>query len=284
MVTAYNHGLINYKRGSPQLRVESVSDYYSEFSGGTNSTHIGNNSHASQNSMFKRQSAAGLSTDPSNPPPSPMTLRRSPTALTDIEDDESVFSDTMSEFPVPPGPTPSLNYDDMGSDNLSFSVSQSQYPATISGRAPNPLLLQQQQRSVYPYPPYHYNGGGYHHSSALPNGHGHQWGVPKRAQPPTNGKNPYNCHHYPTSHTRKELDSLARTETESTISITTVSTENRGDEEYFDNDEAMSYAPPGRPPSPVTVVSEYPAPPMSPDSTLSGFSEDECSERQLHQT
>ena len=294
MVRAFNLNLTSYKRDSPQLRVDSVSDYYSEFSGGTHTTQfsggthttqIGNGSHisGSGNSMYKRQSAAGLSTDPSNPPPSPMTLRRSFTALTDIEDDESVFSETISEFPVPPGPTPSLNYDvDFGSDNLSFSVSQSQFPATINGRAPNPLLVHQQQRSMYPYPPYHHNGG-YPHPTALQGGHGHHWGGPKRVQDPTNGKNPYqnNCHHYPPSHPRKELDSIARTETESTISMTTVSTENRDD--YFE-EEAMSYAPPGRPPSPVTVVSEYPAPPISPDSTISGFSEDECSERHLHQT
>ena len=285
MVRAFNLNLTSYKRDSPQLRVDSVSDYYSEFSGGTHTTQIGNGSHVSQNSMYKRQSAAGLSTDPSNPPPSPMTLRRSPTALTDIEDDESVFSETISEFPVPPGPTPSLNYDvDLGSDNLSFSVSQSQFPATINGRAPNPLLVhQQQQRPMYAYLPYPHNGG-YPHPTALQGGHGHHWGGPKRVQQPTNGKNPYqnNCHHYPPpSHPRKELDSVARTETESTISMTTVSTENR--DEYFE-EEAMSYAPPGRPPSPVTVVSEYPPPPISPDSTISGFSDEDCSERQLHQT
>ncbi len=276
MSRAFNFNLATYKQAeSPQPRVDSVSDYYSDISRNTNTTQIG--SHISHGSMYKQQHQP-MATDPTNPPPSPMTLAHSYNALTDIEDDISVFSQTMSEYPIPPVPNPSLNYD-LVSDNLSYSVSQSHYPATISGRAPNPLLLGQQ-----PNHPYYHNGGYHYPQQQVAN----QW-APKRGQDqPNQGKQypPSDYHHYPPSHPRKELDSLARTETESTISMTTVSTENQDEYLYDEEGTCMSYAPPGRPPSPVTVVSDYhpPAPPMSPDSTLSEISDEDCSERQLHQT
>ena len=276
MSRALNFNLATYKQAeSPQPRVDSVSDYYSDISRNTNTTQIG--SHISHGSMYKQRQSMAM--DPSNPPPSPMTLAHSHNALTDIEDDISVFSQTMSEYPIPPVPNPSLNYD-LVSDNLSYSVSQSHFQATISGRAPNPLLLGQQPNHPY------YNGG-YHYPQQQQQV-ANQW-APKRGQDdqPDQGKqySSSDYHHYPPSHPRKELDSLARTETESTISMTTVSTENQ-DEYLYDNEEGMSYAPPGRPPSPVTVVSDYhpPAPPMSPDSTLSEISDEDCSERHLHQT
>lgn len=281
MTRAFNLNLV-YK---PDSRGDSQSGYYSDFSNGTITTQLGNGSNASSshNGPFKRN--CGLSTDPSNPPPSPMTERHSrfSTALTDIEDDQSVFSEHMSEYPVPPPPNPSLNYDvDIVSDNLSYSVSQNRFPATISGRTHNNLMQQYKQ--------YNYPNGGYpptpQRSQWYSNGGiSSQHHVDKRNSQRTNGKYPTNSyhHHFPPAHPRKELDSLARTETESTISVTTVSTENHDDYQYED---MMSCPPPGRPPSPVTVVSEYPppAPPMSPDSTLSELSEDECSERHLHQT
>lgn len=200
-------------------------------------------------------------------------------ALTDIEDDVSVFSQTMSEYPIPPVPNPSLNYD-LVSDNVSYSVSQSQFPAAnTGGRAPNPLLLGQSRHPYYHNPP-----SGYYYPQQQPPPTAPQWTGGKRGGAPTERKEypPSDYHHYPPSHPRKELDSLARTETESTISMTTVSTENR--DEYLYEEEVMSYAPPGRPPSPVTVVSDYhpPAPPMSPDSTLSEFSDEEEVCSQLH--
>ena len=292
MTRAFNLNL-NHK---PDSRGDSQSGYYSDFSNGTITTQLGNGSNvsSSQNGGLFNKRSSGLSTDPSNPPPSPMTMRHSrfSTALTDIEDDQSVFSEHMSEYPVPPPPNPSLNYDvDIVSDNLSYSVSQNRFPATISGRAHNNSLLMQQYRQ-YNYP--HYNNGGHpptpqRNQWSSNGGISFQHNGDNSVDPQhTNGKYPYSStnsyhHHFPPAHPRKELDSLARTETESTISITTVSTENHDDYHYED---MMSCPPPGRPPSPVTVVSEYPppAPPMSPDSTLSELSEDECSERHLQQT
>ncbi len=274
MSRAFNLNLATYKQTeSPQPRVDSVSDYYSDISRNTNTTQIG--SHISHGSMYKQRQSGG--TDPSNPPPSPMTLARSHMALTDIEDDVSVFSQTMSEYPLPPVPNPSLNYD-LVSDNLSYSVSQSHYPAAISGRAPNPLLLGQARHSYY------HNGSYYYPQQQQPlQPTAPQWTSDKRGQTEEKGYPPSDYHHYPPSHPRKELDSLARTETESTISMTTLSTENH--DEYLYEDR-MSYTPPGRPPSPVTVVSDYhpPAPPMSPDSTLSEFSDDEEECSDLHHT
>lgn len=277
---------------SPQLRGDSQSGYYSDFSNGTSTTQLGNDSNvsASQVSPYKRRSVGGFPTDPSNPPPSPMTMRQSrfSTALTDIEDEQSLFSEHMSEFPVPPAPNPSLNYDaDMVSDNLSYSVSQNRYPATISGKSHNPLLVHQYRQ----HNGSHYNNGGYpltpqrgywsSNGGVTPQTiEDKRGGVQQRIV----GKYPYSNtyqNHFPSSNAHKELDSLARTETESTISVTTVSTENHDDYQYED---MMLYPPPGRPPSPVTVVSDYPppAPPMSPDSTLSEVSDDECSEKHLH--
>ena len=263
MSRAFNINLATYKQTeSPQPRGDSVSDYYSDISRNTNTTQIGSN--ISHGSLLKQRQSGG--TDPSNPPPSPMTLAHSHMALTDIEDDVSVFSQTMSEFPIPPVPNPSLNYDQV-SDNVSYSVSQSQFHGAISGRAPNPLLLGQ------PRYPYYHNNNYYYPQQQPTQPQPPQWN--KRGQPGEKEYPPSDYHHYPPSHPRKELDSLARTETESTLSMTTVSTENH--EEYLFEEEGMSYAPPGRPPSPVTVVSDYhpPAPPMSPDSTLSELSDEE---------
>ena len=252
-----------FKGHSPPLRSESQSDYCSEMSGGTHTTQLGNGSNMSPSGdmSFKYRTA-----DP--PPPSP-------DALTEIEDDLSRLSQPISEYTVPVPPCPSINYDAL-SGNMSFSVSQSQFPGTIAshyngmysqrGNLPNPLLLQQQNGNAYYSPrvpqPQHI----YPHLSK------------NACMPTSNGSSKYGDRHYPPTtphyrqnvYSRKELDSVAHSETESTLSM---NIENPPD--VFD--ENLPRPPPGRPPSPATLCSEYPGVQlMSPgtESTLSDSSDD----------
>ena len=93
----------------------------------------------------------------------------------------------------------------------------------------------------------------------------------------SNGSSKYGDRHYPPAphyrqnvYSRKELNSVAQSETESTLSM---NIENPPD--VFD--ENLPRPPPGRPPSPATLCSEYPgAQLMSPEtgSTLSDSSDD----------
>ena len=269
MIRANNMSMGGCKGNSPPLRSESQSDYCSEMSGGTHTTQLGNGSNMSPSgdTPFKYRTA-----DP--PPPSP-------DALTEIEDDLSRISQPISEYTVPVPPCPSINYDAL-SGNMSFSVSQSQFPGTITshyhemynqrvgvngrtvGNLPNPLLMHQQ------------NGSAYYHSNRAPQPQHICPHLSKNTCMP-NGSRKYDDRHYPPAphyrqnvHSRKELDSVAQSETESTLSM---NIENPPD--VFD--ENLPRTPPGRPPSPATLCSGYPGPQlMSPEteSTLSESSDD----------
>ena len=272
MIRANNMSMGGYKSHSPPFRSESQSDYCSEMSGGTHTTQLGNGSNMSPSgdTCFKYRTA-----DP--PPPSP-------DALTEIEDDDiSRISQPISEYTVPIPPCPSINYDAL-SGNMSFSVSQSQFPGTITahynavynprfgvngrnlgGNLPNPLLLQQQNGSTYYHPANHVPRPQHIHPNSGKN------------MPTSNGTSKYADRNYPPAphyrqnvYSRKELDSVAQSETESTLSM---NMDNPPD--VFE--ENLPRPPPGRPPSPATLCSEYPGVQlMSPEtgSTLSDSSDD----------
>ena len=224
-----------------------------------------------------------------NPSPSPIsTIQLQPRHSLALSDDGmSTFSHGYSEYNAPPPPCPSINYDNV-SGNMSFSVSQTHFPAAINvggntsynhyhqypqhqgagvhgpgggaggrptaGHNPNPLHarnphmgtggeethLYQQMRgtaSAHQQSNYHYSN--YHHS----------------------------CHTHPDI---TELENIAQTETESTVSITTENPD------VFPYDTSMPHLPPpGRPPSPATVYSENPVcPPLSPRSSTASYTSD----------
>ena len=106
----------------------------------TGSTHVEKSSQEPR--IIKRLST--LSTDPSNPPNSPITHRS--VAFT-LADDMSVVSRPFSELehPVPRAPNPSVNFDAI-SDCMS-SVSQPRFPAVLPPNGINHHDL--------PPPPYH---------------------------------------------------------------------------------------------------------------------------------
>ena len=205
---------------------------------------------------------------------------------------------------IPPAPCPSINYseyDTMSAVTHMSSVSQRRFPGApvnngmpfgVDGRGgnmgKNPLRPPFLQHNNYP----EMNGNAYpssfHHQSRYASmahyyqHHHHQKMASNHMQGGGNGKGdplghaPYHYqegevphNHDTTIHgngviTRKELDSVTRTETESTMSMTT---ENEELQEVFSEDHIPGAPPPGRPPSPVTECSEYP-PPLSPDSTI----------------
>ena len=269
MIRANNLSMGAIKGYSPPVRTDSQSDYCSEMSGGTHTTHVGNGSNMSPSGdiCFKYRTA-----DP--PPPSP-------DALTEIEDDDlSRLSQPISEYTVPVPPCPSLNFDAM-SGNMSFSVSQSQFPIAshyngmfnqrvgrnMSGNLPNPLLMHQQNSAYY-------------HNNRAPQPH-NIYSQTTKNMPTSNGTSKYerhypqSSHYHPSVYSRKELDSVAQSEalseTESTLSM---NIENPPG--VFD--ENLPGPPPGRPPSPATLCSEYPGVQlMSPEtgSTVS-VSSDDC--------
>jgi len=257
---------------------ENGSLYYSETSGGTHLTHLdpycNNLSPSSTDSTFKRVSV--LSTDPSNPPPTPNTERRSAFVATElgigIDDGISTISHPFSECDshVPPNPpAPSLNFDEMSS--MSCSVSQRNVPVAMNGMDPhthvhrhnryghgrNPLLAHnnhhfQQERYYHPSSYYYHQHNPYSHHFA-------------------NHRPPHLHHaHFVRAHGER-FD--AQSDSESTLSMTTVNTDNQDD-----------LPPPGRPPSPATMT-EYSETHIHPLPSTSPISEDseECSENFLHQ-
>ncbi len=135
----HSHHSISY-RHSPQLRADSTSEYCcngSEFSNGTNITQIGNGSHT-LSPCADKMAAADLMAHGHmmNPPPSPISTiqlqqQRHSLMLSEGEDGMSTFSHGFSEYNAPPPPCPSINYDNV-SGNMSFSVSQTHFPATIN--------------------------------------------------------------------------------------------------------------------------------------------------------
>lgn len=234
------HKLSSSPQPSSGLRSES-SDYEG-VSLGTHSTRFSQLSPSNDISL-KRFS------DRSNPPPSP--------AITDFES-YSVFSD--NEPHVPPAPAPSINYETMS--GISDSVSRRGDLPVNGVHGPHRL------------PP------GYHHINHHHPHHQHQ-------QPP-----PYDHHsaytqsrysnlplaHYgrsggrgaaPLAYPLHNLDS--QSESESTFSFSTVNT---GSHDIFHYDSVHDVTPPGRPPSPATVVSEH----RLPDSPASPVSESELSD------
>lgn len=264
MIRANNVSMGACKGQSPPLPSESQSDYCSEMSGGTHTTQLGNGSNMSPSgdTSFKYRTA-----DP--PPPSP-------DALTEIEDDDlSRLSQPISEYTVPVPPCPSINYDAL-SGNMSFSVSQSQFPGAITshyngmynqrvgrnvGNLPNPLLMHQQ------------NGNAYYHSNRAPQAQHIFPHFSKNTHMPNGNHDRYYPpapHYHQNVYSRKELDSVAQSETGSTLSM---NTENPPD--VFD--ENLPRPPPGRPPSPATLCSEYPGVQLmlpETESTLSESSDD----------
>lgn len=285
-----NHHSISYSTHSPQLRTDSQSDYSSEFSHGTNITQLGNGSSAL--SPCTDKAAAGFNGcmnvyNINNPPPSPISTiqMQARHSLALSEDGMSTFSHGFSEYNAPPPPCPSINYDNV-SGNMSFSVSQTHFPATINNN-PGPGG----SSATYHY---QYQGGttgggggrsGGRHSNPLHarnpqqaggGGVGHLYQM-RAAQ--TTAPSHQSTHHYSNSYHRHsctthpditELDSIAQTETESTVSI---NTENP---DIFPYDTSMPRPPPpGRPPSPATVYSEYPVcPTLSPSSSTPSFTSD----------
>ena len=284
----HGHHSISYTTHSPQLRTESRSDYSSEFSHGTNTTQVGNGSTALSPSGDKTTSNLDGHAHLMNPPPSPISTIHPRHSLALSEDDGmSTFSQAYSEDAAPPPPCPSLNYDNV-SGNMSFSVSQTNFHATINGypsnntayhshhhcpqrcqggfnatpgsgrppgRNPNPLLarntprMQLINRSGIPYQTRGQN-------SAAP------------TNQTSNFSHGYYLNHSNQSHSYPhimELDSITQTdETGSTLSIVTENPD------VFPYDTSMPHPPPpGRPPSPATVYSEYPDVPLSPGSSVS---------------
>lgn len=234
---------------------ENGSLYFSEC--GTHSTqldlHGSNLSPSSFDSTSKRRSITALSTEPSVPPPSLITDRQSAFAMGD--DRMSACSQGLSDY-TPRVPNPSLNYSVDAMSSASFSVSQRNFPAAINGTDPhthihthnhhfrrNPLLSQNHH---HPYQQRNYHT---HHFVSHP---------------------PHHLHHpHFVRQQRERLDTMS--DTDSTISMTTLNTEN------FD------LPPPGRPPTPATMTefSGYHPHSLSPSSPISEDSE-QCSENFLH--
>ena len=287
-----SHHSISY-RHSPQLRADSTSEYCngSEFSNGTNITQIGNGSHT-LSPCADKMAAADLMAQANmmNPPPSPIsTIQLQPRhslMLSEGEDGMSTFSHGFSEYNAPPPPCPSINYDNV-SGNMSFSVSQTHFPATINasnnnyhyqyppqggvggggggrgagevggqaapaagpgggargpGRNLNPLLARNP-----PHQQFGNAGGG-----GGAGGGGHLYQLRNAPGPPANHVPYANYHHH--SHAHPDItESIEGSDTDSTVSITT------DNPDVFPYDASMPHLPPpGRPPSPATVYSEYP--------------------------
>ena len=263
----HNHHSIYLPTNSPQPQTDSQSDYNSEFSHNTNTTQVGNGSALSP---CADKAAANLNNGGHshimNPPPSPIsTIQMQPRHSLALSDDGmSTFSHGYSEYNPPAPPCPSLNYDNVS--GMSFSVSQMQFPATINasnnyhhhqypggggggrppGRNTNPLHARN------PHPAAAAEGGY----------HGQLRGGACAAHQQYYSSYHHSCHTHPDI---TELDSIAQTETDSTMSITT--------ENPYDQDMPhLQLPPPGRPNSPATMYSEYPAcPPLSPRSSTASY-------------
>ena len=255
---------------------------FSEMSMGTHSTNLGpygSNLSPSADGTCKRYSAGGLSTDPSNPPPSPITIQPS-FAMTELGDAFSAVSQGYSEFNYPRAPNPSLDYDEMSSASL--SVSQRRIPAALNGgihhdprmyggrgggvvvRRGNPLMNNHHHHERYYQPPGLHN---HHPHNAHPHpshSHSHTQSSQHYHQ---NHHRLHQNHHFP-------FQAQDQVEIESTISMTTAHTDNP-------YDSIHDVTPPGRPPSLATEISEhYNHIPTSPVSLAS----DDYEEEFLHQT
>lgn len=286
----HGHHSIHYSTHSPQLRTDSTSDYSSEFSHGTNITQIG-----SAQSPCADKAAAALMSRPSNmpnPPPSPIsTLMQPRHSLALSEDEVSTYSHGLSEYNAPPPPPcPSINYDNV-SGNMSVSVSQTHFPATINGnlggggssnnyhfqypqgghggntaggrppgRNANPLYASNPRQQQFA------NSAGLFQMRAMPGS-----GAPLTNQQTNHVhyNNPYyhSCNAHPDIN---ELDNATHSDTDSTVSIAT----EEGNPDAFHFNSSMPHLPPpGRPPSPVTICSYPPGPNLhSPRSSTASFS------------
>lgn len=295
----HGHHSIHYSAHSPQLRTDSTSDYSSEFSHGTNMTQIGNGSNV--HSPCTDKAAVNLISHPShmlNPPPSPISTVMQPRhSLALSEDDMSTFSHGFSEYNAPPPPPcPSINYDNV-SGNMSVSVSQTHFPATINGNIGGGGGGGSSNLYHFQYPQGGHGGntaGGrppgrnanplyasnqrHQHFANSAGGHLFQMrAMPSNCAPPTTNQqtnhvhynNPYyhSCHAHPDI---TELDNTTHSDTDSTVSIAT----EEGNQDAFHFDSSMPHLPPpGRPPSPVTICSYPPGPPLhSPRSSTASFS------------
>jgi hypothetical protein len=278
------HSIHYNSTNSPQMRTDSTSDYNSDISHFTNITQVGNGSNGQ--SPCADKAVANMMSHPMNmlnpPPPSPISTIMQPRhSLALSEDEMSTFSQGYSEYnPPPPPPCPSINYDNI-SGNMSVSVSQTHFPGVLNsnvggdrsyplgghgvaaggggrppGRNPNPLYASNPRHQ-------HYTTTGHMFQRVMPNG------APP-TNPPTNHINPYyhSCHAHPDI---TELDNTTHSDTDSTESIATEEEENL-DALHFDS-SMPHLPPPGRPPSPVTICSYPPGPPVhSPRSSTASFS------------
>ena len=251
-----------------QLRTDSQSDYSSEISHGTNTTQVGNGSAMSH---CANKTSGGMTNQMHmlNPPPSPIsTIQHLSHSLALSEDDNlSNFSQTYSEYAAPPPPCPSINYDNVSGNMSSVSNQYHQHQVGFRqpGRNPNPLLSRNSSQQHYNYM---LGNGGMPYLTRCQNG-----------APPSHQSSHFSSSHYqyrsgygqghaPYSDIT-ELDTVTHTETESTLSIVTENPD------VFQYDTSMPHPPPpGRPPSPVTVYSEYQGqPPLSlRSSSSSSFS------------
>lgn len=274
-----------YSANSPQQRTDSQSDYSSsDFSHVTNTTQIGVSSPCADKS--------GTNLPPHdhmiNPPPSLISTARHSIALS-----EDGYSNGPSEYNLPPPPAPSLNYDNI-SGNMSFSVSQTHFPATINnaGGSSNAYHFQYSQqeggvagghaygigstpsieggvsvggRQLGRNPnPLHRSGGGAGGGAGGGGGAGTylyqiRGGLQNASGAPSNQANRIAFANYHTRLTTTQQPDI--TELDSVIASDTESTVSLATDnpDVFPYDTSMPHAPPpGRHPSPVTVYSEYP--------------------------
>ena len=259
---------------------------FSEMSMGTHSTNLGpygSNLSPSADGTCKRFSAGALSTDPSNPPPSPITNQPS-FIMTELGD---AFSAMYSEDNYPMAPNPSLNYDEMSSASL--SVSQRQIPAALNGGIHHDPRMQpmyggrgggvvmRRGNPLHAMNHHHHNHERYYHPGAHSH-HSHN-AHPHPSQPHNHTMQSaqhyhQNHHHHLHQNHHFPFQAHDQLETESTLSMTTAHTDNQ-------YDSIHDVTPPGRPPSLATEISEhYHHIPTSPASLASEDYEEEF----LHQT
>lgn len=227
---------------------------------GTHSTQLERGSNLSPSSFestAKRRSIAALSTDPSVPPPSLITDRQSAFVMTEIRPDDIIsesYSYSYLNGNTPRVPNPSLNYSMDAMSSASFSVSQRNFPAAINGTDPHTHI--------------HTHNHQFRRNPLLSQSHYQQHN--HRTQHFVT-RPPYHLHHpHFVRQQRERLDTMS--DTDSTMSMTTLNTENQDD-----------LPPPGRPPTPATMTefSGYHPQSLSPSSPISDDSE-QCSENFLH--
>ncbi len=285
-----SHHSITYIPTTPH---DSNSDYNSEVSHATSTTHMSTYGGGQTNKPLgvpNQIMMQSLHNPPNTPNSTLYRLHVSRHSLALSEDDDiSRLSPSLSEHAPPPPPCPSINYDNM-SMNLSISVSQRGFPASIGpggGGASHGYPNMQQQHHLY-----------HHHLQQATHGGGGVIGRQRNPNPllsnhttanqqqnhcvTFNGDIPYRergrnggpygnqSNHPPYMYQQRgygpypdiisEQDTITQLETESTLSVP------------LDNPDGYPYdvsmphlPPPGRPPSPVTMCSEYQGqPPLSP--------------------